>query len=152
MSAIIESTLLAHKWKINRSALGEDVYGKFRCLQISAFVFEGIFKAQHINVNAIDYVYERKLTFLEVVIDDSAVDEFYEKSAYLWRAIYEDLPLHRNDRWDSKRRRPIVSDAYRDHATGDLILMIKFNVNSVRYIFPNADDMKLNDCLDSRYI
>lgn len=152
MSAIIESTLLAYKWKINRSATGEDVYEKFRCLQISAFVFEKIFKAHHINVNAINYTYENKLTFLEVVIDDSSVEKFYEKSSLLWRAIYEDLPLHRNDKWDLKRRKPIVSEAYRDHATGDLTLMIKFNVNSVRYIFPNADDMKRNDCRESQYI
>lgn len=146
-----ESQFLASKWQINETALGEDAYGSFRSLQIGAFCLERMYKAHQVNVIRIDYLYENEKTFLEVTIDEKSVDEFYKKAALLWRATCEDLPLHRNDRWDLKKNKPVVSDAYRDHATASLILMIKFNTKSVRYHFPTANELELNDRRESRY-
>jgi hypothetical protein len=150
--AVIESELLAGKWKIYKAEIDEDAYLSFRSLQISAFHIEMKFAAHQVTVTGIDYLYEKENTFLEVVIDEKSVDEFYKKADSLWRGTYEDLPLHRNDRWDSKKNKPVVSEAYRDPATASLVLMIKFNTRSVAYHFPTANELRLNDRRENRYL
>ncbi len=145
MSANIERTLLAHKWKINRGILGDEVYGKFRSLQISAYLIERILNARHINPKAIHYHYKGNSTFLKVALSDSDAKKFNNQPDVLWRYIYEELPLHKNDRWNPKLCKPVVSNISKDELTGDLILLIKFNEKSVRYIFPYAYEFELND-------
>jgi hypothetical protein len=147
MSKNIEDNLLASKWKFAKKILGNDVYGKFRNMQIDAYSLEIALNNRGIIINKLDYFSDKKSTFLEVSIANDSVEFFYSDSRCIWNIPKENMPTHRNDYWNDKRQSPEVSTIYRDVSNANLVLTIKFNPNSKRYFYPTPEELSLNDSL-----
>lgn len=147
MSKNIENNLLAGKWKFAKKILGNDVYVKFRNMQIAAYNFERALNNRGIKLTNLDYFSDKKSTFLEVSIANESVELFYADSHCIWSIPKEDMPTHRNDYWNEKRQAPEVSTIYRDVSNANLVLTIKLNPNSKRYSYPTPEELSLNDSL-----
>ena len=147
MSKIIQKTLLSNNWRFAKKIIGEDIYGKFTNMQISAFNFEKALLRRGIKLHLFDYYSDKKSTFFKIEIKNESIDLFYSDSRCIWSIAKEDMPTHRNDRWNEKRKSPEVSKIYIDAANGNLILEIKFNPNSKRYFYPSPEEISLNESL-----
>ena len=147
MTVHIEESLIASKWRFAKKVFDHETFRKFRHMQIDAFKFQLTIKARGIEIANIDYEYDKKSTYFLIEIPENYIEKFYGDISIIWNIPTEDMPIHRNDRWDKKRNRPVVSEIYRDAANNNLVLRIKLNPNSKRYHYPQPSELKHNDDL-----
>jgi hypothetical protein len=142
----IESSLFASKWGFKKNQFEIEIADKFRLLQICAFHLELSLRRNNVEVKSLDYFYDKKSTYLQIYIEQSSIENFYETSNCFWSLVHHYCPVHRNDTWIKQCNRPNVSKFYFDAANGNLVIDIKFNNLSKRYDLPSVSELKAIDC------
>lgn len=147
MSTINEKKLHASRWKFAKKAFGNETYRGFRSMQISAFTFQISLERYGLNVLSFDYFIDRKSLYFEIIISHDCIKTFYKDARWLWSIPREDMPTHRNDYWIEKNQKPNVSDLYIEPANSNLVMNIKLNPKSKRYIYPTLEELMENEIL-----
>jgi hypothetical protein len=142
----IESSLFASKWSFDKDQFEIDLANKFRLLQICAFQLELMLQRNNVGIKSVNYFYDKKSTYLQISIERSSIENFYEMADSFWWLVHYYCPVHRNDTWIKQWNRPNISMFNIDVKNGNLVMDIKFNNLSKRYYLPTVSELKAIDC------